>query len=92
LEKAAVTAMLGEEHPRLRNMLGDDNNYTLGRIGQHNVAVACLPAGVTGKASAATVATNIMRSFPIKVGLMVGIGGGVPSKSVDIRLGDVVVS
>jgi hypothetical protein len=35
-----------------------------------------------------------MRStFPaIRFGLMVGIGGGVPSKKIDIRLGDVVVS
>jgi nucleoside phosphorylase len=31
-------------------------------------------------------------SFPIKLGLMVGIGGGVPSQVPDIRLGDVVVS
>lgn len=84
--------MLDEEHPRLRNKDGDDNDYTLGRIGQHNVAVACLPAGVTGKSSASVVATNMLRSFPIKIGLMVGIGGGVPSKSADIRLGDVVVS
>ena len=28
----------------------------------------------------------------IRVGLMVGIGGGAPSKHADIRLGDVVVS
>ena len=32
------------------------------------------------------------RSFPIKFGLMVGVGGGVLSKKDDIRLGDVVVS
>jgi hypothetical protein len=32
-------------------------------------------------------------TFPaIRFGLMVGIGGGVPSKEVDIRLGDIVVS
>ncbi|KAL4947000.1 hypothetical protein BDW69DRAFT_179237 [Aspergillus filifer] len=32
-------------------------------------------------------------TFPrLQFGLMVGIGGGVPSKSNDIRLGDVVVS
>lgn len=92
LEKAAVTAMLDEEHARPRNKDGDENDYTVGRMGEHNVVVACLPAGVTGKSSAATVATNMLRSFPIKIGLMVGIGGGVPSRSVDIRLGDVVVS
>lgn len=34
-----------------------------------------------------------MRSFlNIRVGLMVGIGGGAPSQKHDIRLGDIVVS
>ncbi|KAM5342906.1 hypothetical protein ACJ41O_013872 [Fusarium nematophilum] len=34
-----------------------------------------------------------MRSFPnIRIGLMVGIGGGAPSAKHDIRLGDIVVS
>ncbi|KAF2189338.1 hypothetical protein K469DRAFT_701979 [Zopfia rhizophila CBS 207.26] len=45
-----------------------------------------------GNNSAATVAKDMLRSFPIKIGLMVGVGGGVWSKKVDIRLGDVVVS
>ncbi len=35
----------------------------------------------------------MVRSFPtIKFGLLVGIGGGVCSKTRDVRLGDVVVS
>jgi nucleoside phosphorylase len=34
----------------------------------------------------------MMRSFPIKIGLVVGICGGVWSERADIRLGDVVVS
>src|SRR5437764_14744256 len=39
------------------------------------------------------VATLMLSSFEsIRVGLMVGIGGGVPSAERDIRLGDVVVS
>jgi len=92
LEKAAVTATFDEEHARLPKKEGDRNDYTFGRIGAHNVVVACLPAGVTGVASASAVAANIVHSFPIKVGLMVGIGGGVPSRKVDMRLGDVVVS
>jgi hypothetical protein len=34
-----------------------------------------------------------MHSFPnIRIGLMVGIGGGAPSPKHDIRLGDIVVS
>ncbi|KAK5202886.1 hypothetical protein LTR96_011356 [Exophiala xenobiotica] len=57
--------------------------------------MACLPAGVYGTVSAATVAINMLRTFTgIRFGLMVGIGGGIPNsdKGVDIRLGDVVVS
>jgi hypothetical protein len=67
------------------------NIYVLGRIAQHNVAIACLPE--YGTVSTAKAATVIQFSFPsIRFGLPVGIGGGVPSASVDIRLGDIVVS
>lgn len=92
IEKAAVEAMLDERHPPLKTIQGDENSYTLGGIGKHNVVVACLPAGVMGNNSAATVAKDMLRSFPIKIGLMVGVGGGVWSRKVDMRLGDVVVS
>jgi nucleoside phosphorylase len=84
--------MLDEKHDRLPNLKGDGNSYTLGRIGIHNVVVACLPASMTGNNSAATVAKDMQRSFPIQIGLLVGVGGGVWSKKVDMRLGDVVVS
>ena len=92
LEKAAVIGILDEEHAKLRSVEGDTNDYTFGKIGEHNIVVTCLPAGGTGRAAAATVAANMMRSFSIRIGLRVGVGGGVPSKSRDIRLGDVVVS
>ncbi|KAK3643209.1 hypothetical protein LTR56_010356 [Elasticomyces elasticus] len=92
VDKAAMEAMLDEEHRGIATMSGDDNSYTFGRIGQHDVVIACLPAGMTGKASAATVAKDMMRSFPSKAGFMVGIGGGVWSENIDVRLGDVVVS
>jgi nucleoside phosphorylase len=86
-------AMLDEEHPALPHPPQDNNTYTLGRIGGHNVVIACLPAGQTGNNSAATVASQMRYSFmSIRFGLMVGIGGGVPSEEHDIRLGDVVVS
>ena len=87
-----MVAMLDETHPKLKKGNGDENIYTLGRIGVHNVVIACLPAGLKGNGPAAIVANNMQRSFPIKFGLMVGIGGGVWSKKHDIRLGDVVVS
>ncbi|CAG8293488.1 unnamed protein product, partial [Penicillium salamii] len=69
------------------------NNYILGNIGEHNIVLACLPGGAYGNVSAATVAMQLLSSFHhIRFGLMVGIGGGVPSSSADIRLGDIVVS
>jgi nucleoside phosphorylase len=91
-EKAAMVAMLDEAHSKLKKQNGDENEYTLGRIGVHNVVIACLPAGFMGNGPAAIVANNMQRSFPIKFGLMVGVGGGVWSKKDDIRLGDIVVS
>ena len=86
-------AMLDERHLSLKQHEADHNVYTLGRVGQHNVVIACLPAGQTGTNSAAKVAAQMKYSFGgIGFGLMVGIGGGVPSADHDIRLGDVVVS
>jgi nucleoside phosphorylase len=92
VEKAAFVAMMDAVHETLPTSKDDDNSYTFGSIGDHNIVAACLPVGMIGTNSAATVAKDMMRSFPIKIGLMVGIGGGIWSKKVDIRLGDVVVS
>ncbi|KAN0070706.1 hypothetical protein V8E54_010871 [Elaphomyces granulatus] len=93
LEAAAAKAMLDNIHPQLSQPPGDDNAYTLGEISGHNIVVACLPSGMYGVISAATVAAHMRITFPsICFGLMVGIGGGVPSTKNDIRLGDVVVS
>lgn len=93
VEMAAAQAMLDERHDPLLQRSHDHNTYTLGRIGVHNVVLACLPSGVTGTTSAASVVTRMLSSFEwLKFGLMVGIGGGVPSQGNDIRLGDVVVS
>ncbi|KAF5590866.1 ankyrin protein [Fusarium pseudoanthophilum] len=71
----------------------DFNVYSFGKIKGHMVVVAVLPNGQYGTTSAATVAKDMIRSFRnIRFGLMVGIGGGAPTKDQDIRLGDVVVS
>ncbi|KAK2594096.1 hypothetical protein QQS21_008199 [Conoideocrella luteorostrata] len=72
----------------------DANGYTLGRIGEHHVVIAVLPNGQYGTTSATAVAINMNRTFSrsLRVGLMVGIGGGIPSAEHDIRLGDIVVS
>lgn len=89
-EQTAATAMLDQRHPDLPNPPKDDNAYTLGSIGLHNIVIACLPQGKYGTNSAATVATRMASTFPsIRLGFMVGIGGGIPP---NVRLGDVVVS
>ncbi|OJJ38129.1 hypothetical protein ASPWEDRAFT_48463 [Aspergillus wentii DTO 134E9] len=79
-------------HARLSQPPSDQNTYALGRILGHNVVIACLPSGNYGTTPAATVATQMLSTFSsIRFGLMVGIGGGVPT-TADVRLGDVVVS
>ncbi|EFY86233.1 hypothetical protein J3459_018226 [Metarhizium acridum] len=89
---SAVRFMLDREHPRLPPKQGDSNLYVLGELSGHNVVLACLP-GIQGKGAAATVATNLARTFPsVQWRFLVGIGGHVPSDKHDIRLGDVVIS
>ncbi|KAG7005299.1 hypothetical protein G7Y79_00020g048270 [Physcia stellaris] len=93
MEVAVAKAMLDEIHESTPTHESDDNHYTLGRIRKYNVVIVCLPAGVYGTTSAATVAIQMARSFTsIQTRLLVGIGGGVPTSGFDIRLGDVVVS
>jgi nucleoside phosphorylase len=95
VELAAAQEMLDEEHRDLERDLADndENLYALGSISGHNVAIVCLPAGRIGNNPAASVSTQMRATFKaIRFGLMVGIGGGVPSAEADIRLGDVVVS
>ncbi|KAJ6790264.1 hypothetical protein PWT90_06580 [Aphanocladium album] len=93
-EYVAAKVFLDDEHAAPAYTVAHDNNdYTLGRIGKHNVVIAVLPSGEYGTASAAGVARDMLHSFPnVRLGLMVGIGGGAPSSKHDIRLGDVVVS
>jgi nucleoside phosphorylase len=93
IERAAATAMLDERHEKPRNFVqhqSDANSYTWGRMGEHNVVIASLAAGVYGTTSAATTASNLLSSLPqIRIGLLVGIGGGIarPDQGRDIRLG-----
>jgi nucleoside phosphorylase len=89
-ELVVAGAVLDEEHPVLPAAdPGDTNVYLLGRIGSHNVVIACLPAEKTGTVSAAVVAKDMLRSFTrIRFGLMVGVGGGVPGLDLDNRTDD----
>ncbi|PKK53318.1 hypothetical protein CI102_3363 [Trichoderma harzianum] len=88
-EQTAAVAMLDQRHAGLQKPPNDQNIYTLGSIGNHNIVIACLPNGKAGTNSVATVAACMVSTFPsIKVSLLVGIGSGVPPK---VRLGDIVV-
>jgi nucleoside phosphorylase len=93
-EYVAAQAFLDEEHEGPKYVSSNDSNdYTLGKVGKHNVVIAVLPDGEYGTSSAASVARDMLHSFPnVRIGLMVGIGGGAPNLKHDIRLGDIVVS
>lgn len=98
IERAAATAVLDYRHEEpndFKQHPTDPNSYTWGQIGKHNIVIASLPAGIYGTISAATTVTSLLTSLPqIRIGLLVGIAGGIarPHKAQDIRLGDVVVS
>lgn len=93
VEMSAVRYMLDEEHAQLPSKEGELNRYICGRMSGHNVVISYLPQGSQGIGAAAVVATNLKRTFRnATLRLLVGIGGGVPSATTDLRLGDVVVS
>ncbi|EXJ77515.1 hypothetical protein A1O3_09742 [Capronia epimyces CBS 606.96] len=83
----AARSMMDKVHPELPRITGDTNTYAWGNVAGHNVVIATgVPSHV-----AAVAAANLIRSFPgVRFCLLVGIGGGVPDSSPDIRLGDVV--
>ncbi|EXL73668.1 hypothetical protein FOPG_11125 [Fusarium oxysporum f. sp. conglutinans race 2 54008] len=91
-ELIAAKAFLDVLHDPVDNAaINDDNSYTLGSIGKHNVVIAVLPYGQYGLVNAAAALKDMTRTFSnLRAVLMVGIGGGVPCKK-DIRLGDIVV-
>ncbi|KAK3997924.1 hypothetical protein QBC44DRAFT_376363 [Cladorrhinum sp. PSN332] len=95
VELAAAQEMLDVQRTGSPVDLDDQSRslYTFGRIGEHDVVLVNLPAGKMGNDSAAIVAGRMHNDFPaLRFCLIVGIGGGVPSSTTDIRLGDVVVS
>ncbi|KAF9636605.1 Ankyrin-3 [Lasiodiplodia theobromae] len=99
-EMKAAISILDEEHRPPSDFCrprDDYNPYVWGSMStrseeSHNVVIASFPAKRPGTVTAADVARLMVTAFPsIRLGLMVGIGGGVPGPN-DIRLGDVVVS
>ncbi|ETS75190.1 hypothetical protein PFICI_13674 [Pestalotiopsis fici W106-1] len=91
--------LFDEEHPRPEfDADYDDNTYYFGTMGGHNVVLATTSPGMRGNVNASRLTSPMFKTFPnIKMTMVVGIGGGVPSESPaddalkDIHLGDVIV-
>ncbi|TLS20303.1 uncharacterized protein PpBr36_11440 [Pyricularia pennisetigena] len=80
-EFAAARTFLDEKHyPPKAVQQNDNNTYALGTMGLTTSSLLLCPR------------MNVIRSFPnFRIVLMVGSGGGAPSKQRDMQLGDVVV-
>ncbi|KAK6502297.1 hypothetical protein TWF506_002880 [Arthrobotrys conoides] len=92
IELSAVRSVLDEKYEtKLPVPEYDKNLYEYGRIGGHKVVITVLPSmGIT---QAGIVATRMSSTFPrLRFILMVGVAGGAPSETNDIRLGDIVIS
>ena len=62
IEVAAMIQMLDERY-NTQQFPCDPNLYHFGRIGEHNIVIAGLPDGLTGIASATTVAERLWITF-----------------------------
>lgn len=93
IELVAAQGMLDEEYHAsgLQKHTRDTNSYFLGRIAFHKIALTCpSTAAIIDAGSAANHMSDTFTA--LRYCLMVRIGGGVPSRTHNIRLGDVVVS
>jgi hypothetical protein len=95
-ESNAVEALFDKYYDRSLYVKAseDTNAYTIGKMAGHNVVLAYMPG--MGKVNSANVAAGFRASFPkIKLGIVVGICGGVPGKvngEEELLLGDVIIS
>jgi nucleoside phosphorylase len=79
----------GDRYGRAR---GDNNHYTTGRIGKHNVVLALLPHMGNTDAASAAASMRLSYSF-LELVLLVGVCGVIPSgPEGEILLGDVIIS
>ncbi|KAF7162442.1 hypothetical protein CNMCM5623_007733 [Aspergillus felis] len=97
LEADAVKAVFDKRWDDDGDVFGkaprDQNAYSTGTVGRHNVVLAHMPA--IGKEAAASVAANLRSSFQgVQLAIVVGICGAVPTTPTgdEIFLGDIVIS
>jgi len=89
----AARSLLDEEHDLIDNVeLSTNLDITCGKIRNCNIVIACASSGDVDMATPLDIAKKLHRNFgKMEFILDVGIAGGAPSTSHDIRLGDVVV-
>jgi nucleoside phosphorylase len=93
IEAAAALQLLDEHHGTAGRKPGQTLLYHLGRMGAHNIAIASFPAGECGIGVAGAMVAEMKRDLRnLEIGLLVGIGAGIPSPQNDIHLGDVAVA
>jgi nucleoside phosphorylase len=64
----------------------------LGTVAGNTIVIAAPLYRKCGTMTAAAVMQNVLKKLSnIRASLLVGLGGGMPSSTHDIRLGDVVV-
>jgi nucleoside phosphorylase len=96
LEFNAVEALFDDSYDEFGSTYGqqegDGNWYRTGRIGRHNVVLACLSR--MGKGGAASMASSLRVSFvKVNLAILAGICGGVPfPEHSELILGDVIIS
>ncbi|KAF4830625.1 hypothetical protein CGCSCA4_v014216 [Colletotrichum siamense] len=89
----AFDEFFDEDGDKFGRARGDPNRYTTGRIGKYNVVMALLPG--MGTVSSASAMASFRSSYTeLKLALLVGICGGVPSAGTEkeLLLGDVIIS
>ncbi|KAH6614244.1 nucleoside phosphorylase domain-containing protein [Boeremia exigua] len=99
LELLPARLMLDKELPTPPyNTHYDENTYICGLINGHAVVIATCPRGETGNVNSGRLTGSMFKTFRnIRMAVLVGIGGGIPSPVVseesleNIHLGDVVV-
>lgn len=64
LEMAAAQVMLDEIYPTLPKPTTDLNAYQLGKLNGHYIVIACLPTGIYGTISSATIVSHLVLTFP----------------------------
>ncbi|EPS44824.1 hypothetical protein H072_1178 [Dactylellina haptotyla CBS 200.50] len=88
-EMKAARALLDEVHQDQAKRPGCSNSFIIGSIGNHNVAITCLPKHTFHDDIIEATVECMTSAFPsVYCILLVGVGSGIPSK---VRLGDVVI-